>query len=86
MTMLTFAALDALIRRSVTSVADDRELTPGQPILELGIDSITTLNIIMTAAEEHDLDLARLDEFTGAPATLGELHEMLLSLQPADAA
>ncbi len=86
MTTLTFAALDALIRQSVTSVPADRPLHADQPILELGIDSLTTLNLIMTAAEEHGLDLGRLDEFAGAPATLGELHAMLLSLRPADAA
>lgn len=86
MNALTFEDLVAIIRQSVTTVAEDRVLTPQDGITELGIDSITTLNIIMTAAEAHELDLTRLEDFTTPPTNLAELHAMLLALSPADAA
>jgi hypothetical protein len=80
MAALTFDKLTELVRKSVTSVPADRVLQGSDGLTDLGIDSITTLNIIMTAAEEFLLDLDRIEEFSAPPATLGELHGMLVSL------
>lgn len=48
---------------------------------EMGLDSLTTINIIVTAAETLGLDLERLDEVTTAPATLGDIVSILNRLQ-----
>ncbi|MBZ5521886.1 MAG: hypothetical protein LAP21_06560 [Acidobacteriia bacterium] len=47
----------------------------------MGLDSLTTINIIVTAAETLGLDLERLDEVTTAPATLGDVLAILNRLQ-----
>lgn len=82
MSTIAFDDLVAIVRRSVTSVPESRVLVGADSIGELGIDSITTLNIIMDAAETYGLDLERLEEFTTAPATLADLHELLGALSP----
>jgi hypothetical protein len=86
MTILTFPDLARFVRQSVTSVTGERELTPGDSMAELGIDSIATLNIIVEAAEAHGLDLDALAEDGAPPATLGELHGMLVALIPVNRA
>ncbi|HEX7288649.1 MAG TPA: phosphopantetheine-binding protein [Candidatus Angelobacter sp.] len=44
---------------------------------DMGLDSLTTINVIVTAAEHLGLDLERLDEITEAPATLGDILSIL---------
>jgi acyl carrier protein len=44
---------------------------------DMGLDSLTTINVIVTAAEKLGLDLERLDEITEAPATLGDILSIL---------
>ena len=43
----------------------------------MGLDSLTTINVIVTAAESLGLDLERLDEITEAPATVGDILSIL---------
>ncbi len=86
MPVLTFADLARFVGESVTSVAQGRTLLPGDTMAELGIDSIATLNIIVTAAEAHGLDLDRLSDTGTPPVTLGDLLTMLTALVPADLA
>ncbi len=49
-------------------------------LARLGIDSLSILDIMVTAAEEFGLDLARLDETMALPATVKDLVSILRSL------
>lgn len=50
-------------------------------LARLGIDSLSILNIMVTAAEEFGLDLARLDETMSLPVTVKDLVSMLRNLR-----
>jgi hypothetical protein len=50
----------------------------------MGLDSLTTINVIVTAAENLGLDLERLDEIAEAPATLGDILAILNRLGSAN--
>ncbi|WP_375411097.1 hypothetical protein [uncultured Bradyrhizobium sp.] len=64
----------------MTRLPENMRLQGSDGLADLGIDSITTLDIIMTAAEDAALNLDRIEEYSSPPATLGELHQMLISL------
>jgi acyl carrier protein len=51
---------------------------------DMGLDSLTTINVIVTAAENLGLDLERLDEIAEAPATLGDILAILNRLGSAN--
>ena len=80
MPVFTFQALVDILRDAVTSVPDIRILTGADEMADLGIDSLTTLNVIMAAAETFSLDLDGLEDYPTPPTTLAELHSMLLGL------
>lgn len=46
----------------------------------LGIDSLSILNILITAAEEFGLDIARLDETMPIPVTVNDVAAILRGL------
>ncbi|MBP2314305.1 hypothetical protein [Azospirillum soli] len=80
MTTVTFDALAELIRRSVTTLPAGHHLSEADQLTDLGIDSLTLLNIIMDAASVHGLDLARLSEDLTPPTTTAGLLDMLNQL------
>ena len=57
------------------------ELTASDRLSDMGVDSLTTINIIVTAAETLGLDLERLEEITEAPATISDLISIMNRLQ-----
>lgn len=46
-------------------------------LAEIGVDSLTTVNIIVDAAEKFGLNLERLGENTDAPKTMGDVLALL---------
>lgn len=44
---------------------------------DIGLDSLTTINVIVSAAEKLGLDLERMEEVTEAPATIGDVISIL---------
>jgi acyl carrier protein len=78
---LTLEAVADLIKAAVTSLPPERRLDASERLTDLGIDSITTLNVIVGAVDAFGLDLERLSEETGVPATLGDLLALLHGLR-----
>ena len=58
-----------------------RDLDESRKLSDLGIDSLTTLNILMSAAEAFGLDLAKLDETASAPVTIRDVMSLLEDLR-----
>jgi acyl carrier protein len=63
------------------SAATRLETGETDQLARLGIDSLSILNIMVTAAEEFGLDLARLDETMSLPVTVKDLVSMLRNLR-----
>ncbi|MEQ8966357.1 MAG: phosphopantetheine-binding protein [Azospirillaceae bacterium] len=83
---ISFDALCELVRGAVSTLPAEKSLSESDGLTALGIDSITTLNIVMEAGERFELDLERLDEDTPPPTTLGELRQLLIDLSPVTSA
>ncbi|MBO0805453.1 MAG: acyl carrier protein [Nocardiopsaceae bacterium] len=56
------------------------ELTPGTPISDLALDSMTTVEMVVGLQEDYDIILSR-DDFTGV-RTLGDLAALIWSRLP----
>jgi acyl carrier protein len=58
------------------------ETTPSEAdrLSDMGLDSLTTINVIVSAAETLGLDLERLEDITQAPATIGDILSILNGL------
>jgi acyl carrier protein len=63
--------INSLLRRSLPAVSGDERLSA------LGVDSLTTINVIVAAAEEFGLALEALTETAAAPVTVTDLTSLL---------
>jgi hypothetical protein len=50
-------------------------------LADLGIDSLTSINILLAAADQFELDLSRLDTSVPIPLAIGDLINLMHSLQ-----
>jgi hypothetical protein len=58
-----------------------RTATSHEDILsDLGIDSLTTINILLAGSTEFRLDLTRLDSTVRIPVSIGDLMELMMTL------
>jgi acyl carrier protein len=81
--MLKIATAD-IIRIVNTHLADAgraQARSADERLSALGIDSLTTINILLAAAGEFGLDLSRLSADTPIPGVLGDLTTLLASLE-----
>ena len=53
------------------------EPTESDSLSEMGLDSLTTINVIVTAADTLGLDLENLEELTEGPSTIGDVMSIL---------
>ena len=75
------AALSPIVHSFLASDRHPLALNGDDRLAELGIDSLTTLNILMSAAEKFSLDLSRLDETASAPVTVSDVVALLQRLR-----
>lgn len=66
-----------ILQSFLVNVKTGPALSEADRLAEMGLDSLTTINVIVTAAESLGLDLERLDEITEAPATVGDILSIL---------
>ena len=66
-----------ILQSFLANVKTGPALSEADRLSEMGLDSLTTINVIVTAAESLGLDLERLDEITEAPATVGDILSIL---------
>lgn len=77
MAQLGLANLLPILQSFVATMKVDPAPSEADRLSEMGLDSLTTINIIVTAAETLGLDLERLDEVTEPPATIGDMVSIL---------
>jgi acyl carrier protein len=80
MAQIALESVIPILRSFVTTMKPDSVPSESDRLSDMGLDSLTTINIIVTAAETLGLDLERLDEATEAPATLGDMLSILSRL------
>ena len=78
--MLSFDALTQVVRNAVSTLQEGHQFTENDVLSTLGIDSITTLNILVETATRFDLDLEQLSEDAPPPASMGDLYRLLVGL------
>ena len=60
-----------ILRSFVVTMRTDPSPSVDDRLSDMGLDSLTTINVIVTAAETLELDLEKLEEMTEAPSTIG---------------
>lgn len=81
MPMIRTQDIIPIVRSFLTSGDDERPISEADHLSELGVDSLTTLNVMLTAAEQFGLDLGQLDEDMPIPGTVGDITTLLQQLQ-----
>lgn len=76
---ISLAELRPIVESFLAAQAPD--LDESHKLSDLGIDSLTTLNILMSAAQAFGLDLSKLDETTSAPLTIRDVMSLLDDLR-----
>lgn len=66
-----------ILQSFVVTMRTDPIPSAADRLSEMGLDSLTTINVIVTAAESLGLDLEKLEEMTEAPATIGDIISIL---------
>lgn len=66
-----------ILQSFVATMRTDPAPSEADRLSDMGLDSLTTINVIVTAAENLGLDLERLEEVTEAPATIGDVLSIL---------
>jgi acyl carrier protein len=66
-----------ILQSFVGSTKADTTPSEADRLSDMGLDSLTTINVIVSAAETLGLDLERLEDITQAPATIGDILSIL---------
>jgi acyl carrier protein len=66
-----------ILKSFVVTMRTDPSPSSADRLSDMGLDSLTTINVIVTAAETLGLDLEKLEEMTEAPATIGDVVTIL---------
>jgi acyl carrier protein len=66
-----------ILRSFVVTMRTDPSPSADDRLSDMGLDSLTTINVIVTAAETLELDLEKLEEMTEAPSTIGDIVSIL---------
>lgn len=66
-----------ILRSFVATLREDPAPSEQDRLSDIGLDSLTTINVIVSAAEKLGLDLERMEEMTEAPATIGDVISIL---------
>ena len=69
-----------ILKSFVVTMRTDPSPSSADRLSDMGVDSLTTINVIVTAAETLGLDLEKLEEMTEAPATIGDVVSILNGL------
>jgi SAM-dependent methyltransferase len=77
---LSLDELIGFIRAATSGITAQKVITAADDLMELGIDSLTMLNVMMNAADAHNLDLTALSEISEAPSTVADLLTLLAGL------
>jgi acyl carrier protein len=81
MPMISTQDVVPIVRSFLATGKESRPISESDQLSELGIDSLTTLNVMLTAAERFGLDLGQLDENMRVPATIGDIVAVLTELR-----
>lgn len=71
-----FELVSNLIRQQLDSDTAIAGLTPETAFFELGLDSLATVNLMVTLADEADVDLEDFADDLDTPATVGALCQI----------
>lgn len=82
MSAVTVDAMGAIVRSFLADGRQPDVIAAGDRLSDLGVDSLTTLNVLLAAAERFGLDLSALDESMDVPDTVGDVVELLRRLGP----
>lgn len=66
-----------ILKSFVVTMRTDPSPSSADRLSDLGLDSLTTINVIVAAAETLGLDLEKMEEMTEAPATIGDVVSIL---------
>ncbi len=66
-----------ILQSFVVTMRTDPVPSSADRLSDMGIDSLTTINVIVSAAETLGLNLEKLEEMTEAPSTIGDLVSIL---------
>ena len=66
-----------ILQSFVVTMRSEPAPSAADRLSEMGIDSLTTINVIVSAAETLGLNLEKLEEMTEAPSTIGDLVSIL---------
>lgn len=66
-----------ILKSFVVTMRTDPSPSSSDRLSDIGLDSLTTIHVIVTAAETLGLNLEKLDEMTEAPATIGDVVSIL---------
>jgi acyl carrier protein len=81
MTQIVIEEVLPILQSFVATMRTDRAPSAADRLSDMGIDSLTTINIVVSAAETLGLNLEKLEEITEAPSTIGDLVSILNSLK-----
>jgi hypothetical protein len=66
-----------ILKSFVETMRTDPSPSSTDRLSDMGLDSLTIINVIVTAAETLSLDLEKLAEMTKAPTTIGDVVSIL---------
>jgi acyl carrier protein len=81
MPMISTQDVVPIVRSFLANGKESGPISESDQLSELGIDSLTTLNVMLTAAERFGLDLGQLDENMRVPVTIGDIVAVLTELR-----
>jgi len=70
-----------LIQGVVNHVSTGQPLTINQPLYELGIDSLATVNLLVEMAERAEIELDDFIDDIDPPKTVGDLCQVAATLK-----
>ena len=81
MTQIVIEEVLPILQSFVATMRTGTAPSAADRLSDMGIDSLTTINIVVSAAETLGLNLEKLEEMTEAPSTIGDLVSILNSLK-----